>query len=96
MPLNLLTSSENYEQIVTITTKMANRSILGGIFPSSEKKTIVKPIIKGKLDPQSLSSFRPVSNLTFQSKILESVLLLQLNDHLNTVGVFPHNQSAYR
>lgn len=96
MPLSLITSSENFEQIVTIITKMVNRSILDGIFPSSEKTAIVKPIIKGKLDPQSLSSFRPVSNLTFQSKILESVILLQLVDHLNTVGVIPDGQSAYR
>lgn len=96
LPMNLITSSGNFDQIVDIITKMVNTSISNGGFPASEKKAIVKPVIKGKLDPHILSSFRPVSNLTVQSKILENVLLSQLNMHLNTVGVLPDEQSAYR
>ena len=96
MPIDLLASSENFGRLVSITTGMVNSSISTGLFPESEKKAFVKPTLKGNLDPQCLSSYRPVSNLTFQSKVLESILLLQLNDHLNKVRAIPDNQSAYR
>lgn len=96
IPMSQIINCENFEQIVSVITNMVNISITSCVFPSSEKRAIVKPVIKGKLDPQSLSSFRPVSNLTFQSKILENVLLTQLNEHLSAVGVLPDNQSAYR
>lgn len=96
MPMKLMVSNENYDLMVNITTDLVNTSIEGGVFPSSEKQAVIKPIVKGKLDPQSLNSFRPVSNLTFQSKILESVILIQLNEHLHTVGALPDSQSAYR
>ena len=96
IPMNLIVSSENFDLMVDITTDLVNKSIKEGVFPISEKQAIVKPIVKGKLDPQSFSSFRPVSNLTFQSKILESVILMQLTEHLQTVGALPDSQSAYR
>lgn len=96
MPISLFDGNVNFGRLITITTNMVNASISEGVFPKSEKQAIIKPILKGNLDPQSLGSFRPVSNLTFQSKVLESVLLIQLTDHLNTVGVIHDNQSAYR
>ncbi len=37
-----------------------------------------------------------MSNLTFLSKIIESVLLIQLLDHLQAVQALPDSQSAYR
>lgn len=82
--------------MVNVTTDLVNRNIEEGVFPSSEKQTNVKAIVKGKLDPQKLSSFSLASILTFQSKILETVILIQLNEHLHTVGPLPDNQSAYR
>ncbi len=37
-----------------------------------------------------------MSNLTFLSKIIGSVLLIQLLDHLQAVQALPDSQSAYR
>ena len=75
---------------------IVNLSIRKNEFPVTEKKAIVKPIVKGKLDTQCLSSFRPVSNLTFLSKIIENVILDQLLEHMYAVEALPDNQSAYR
>lgn len=66
------------------------------MFPESEKVAIVGPIIKGKLDPQCLNSFRLVSNLTYLSKILENVVLNQLMEHQESVQALSDQQSAYR
>lgn len=96
MPINLLIGSVNFGLMIGIVTIMVNASIIDGILSYSEKTGIVTPVLKGNLDSQSLSSYWPVSNLTFQSKILENVLPAQLVEHLNKVGIIPDDQSAYR
>ena len=96
MPFKLFNRNKRFDRLVSVITKMVNVSIANGVFPNSEKQAIVTPILKGNLDPQSFSSFRPVSNLTFQSKILEKVILTQLMDYLDMVGAIHDNQSAYR
>ena len=55
------------------------------------------PILKKpRLDANDLRNFRPVSNLPFVSKILERVVLLQLQSHLCTNSLLEIRQSAYR
>ena len=43
-----------------------------------------------------MKNYRPVSNLSFLSKILEKVVLRQLSNHLLTNNLFYSHQSAYR
>ena len=43
-----------------------------------------------------MKNFRPVSNLTFISKILEKVVLIQLKNHLSGNNLLEIFQSAYR
>ena len=43
-----------------------------------------------------LKNYRPVSNLSFLSKLLERVALLQLTDHVSRNDLPERNQSAYR
>ena len=45
---------------------------------------------------QPLNNFRPVSSLPFISKILERVVLAQLQSHLSENSLFEVKQSAYR
>ena len=71
-------------------------SLTEGLFPNSEKMALIKPCLKGKLDHQILNSYRPISNLSFLSKIIEQVVLSQLNEHLSRVGILSDHQSAYR
>lgn len=96
LPVSDIVGGDNFDRFVNIITCMVNLSISHGVFPDSEKKAIVKPIPKGNLDFQCLSSYRPVSNLTFLSKVLEGVILQQLNSHLDLVEGISECQSAYR
>ena len=75
---------------------IVNSSFNEGKFPQTEKFSCVKPRIKGKCNPEELSSYRPLYNTSFLSKVLESAALAQLLDHLKKFESFPRVQSAYR
>ena len=78
-------------------TKIVNDSLLSGIFPDVHKSALVTPLLKKpNLDPNDLKNFRPVSNLSFVSKLIEKVVLSQLSSHLNANHLFNPLQSAYR
>ena len=50
-----------------------NVSLEKGYLPASQKKAIVHPgLKKPSLDPDDLSNSRPISNLSFVSKLLET------------------------
>src|SRR6218665_2786461 len=51
---------------------------------------------KPTLPPCELSSYRPISNLPFLSKLLERVVSVQWTDYLSPAGLLPVHQSAYR
>ena len=63
--------------------RIVSVSLSTGTVPSGLKQALVIPILKKQgLDANDLRNFRPVSNLPFVSKILERVVLLQLQSHL--------------
>ena len=51
---------------------------------------------KTSLDKNVFKNYRPVSNLNFISKILERVVVIQLQTHLDEAGLMTAFQSAYR
>lgn len=59
---------------------------------------IVRPLLKKtpNLDSNDLKNFRPVSNLSLISKLVEKIALQQLNDHLVANNLLHPFQSAYR
>ena len=74
-----------------------NRSLTTGTVPSDFKTAIVIPVSKEtSLDPNVLSSYRPISNLPFLSKILEKIVLRQLLAHRDSYNLLGVHQSAYR
>lgn len=78
-------------------TELINRSLLSGEFPQSLKAAFVTPRIKKSgLDASDVSSYRPISNLSVLSKLLERFVSKQLTDHLAVFGLLPELQSAYR
>jgi len=78
-------------------TAMVNSSLREGRMPESQKKAIVTPLLKKpSLDPQELKNYRPVSNLSFVSKLVERVAARQLMDYLTANNLMPKLQSAYR
>ncbi len=72
-------------------------SLSTGAFPSSLKHGIITPLLKNPtLDRNVLSNFRPVSNLSFLSKLIERAVLMLLTEHLSKFSLLPVHQSAYR
>jgi hypothetical protein len=87
------------EILVTPITKLVNLSLSLGVFPDDMKLAVVTPLLKKpNLNPDVLNNYRPVSNLSFLSKIIERVVVRQLHDYLETESesLFVPVQSAYR
>ena len=76
-------------------TKIVNLSLDKGAFRNQWKTAIVKPLIKVKKKGTTHSNYRPVSNLSFISKVVERCTLQQLTQHCNNHTLLPHFQSAY-
>ena len=51
---------------------------------------------KSSLDKEIFKNYRPVSQLNFISKILERVVAVQLQTHLDETGLMTAFQSAYK
>lgn len=76
---------------------LVNKSLEGGCVPVTFKSAIVTPILKkSNLDGYDVRNYRPISNLSVISKILERVVSAQLKTYLDTNDLFPRHQSAYR
>ena len=43
-----------------------------------------------------MANFRPVSNLSFMSKVVKKAVSTQLNEYLMDQGLLPRHQAAYR
>ena len=67
------------------------------MFPQSFKTSYVTPFLKKpNLDCGDTSSYRPISNLSVISKLLERLILVRITKHLDNNKFLPINQSAYR
>ena len=76
---------------------IVNSSLSSGVFPDTLKSAILMPTLKGNdLDRDILRSYRPVSNLSFLSKVLEKCALNQLSQYLNNNKLLCNAQSGYR
>ena len=74
-----------------------NCSLQEGIFPTAFKTALVKPRLKkNDLDAMDPNNYRPVSNLSFLSKILEKVVFSQLNDFITSHDIHEKFQSGFR
>ena len=76
---------------------MCNASISQSRFPHCHKSAIVRPLLKKtNLDPSDLNSYRPISNLSYVSKLLERIIDSRFTEHANLNNLFSPVQSAYR
>jgi hypothetical protein len=80
-----------------IITRIINQSLATGVFPMEYKSAVVRPLLKKpSLDRDSLKNYRPVSNLSFVSKLIERAVASQLASHLRNNDLMEPRQSAYR
>ena len=74
-----------------------NLSFATGRVPCQFKHAYVTPLLKkSDLDQETLSSYRPIANLSVLSKLLERIVLPRIVTHLNNNNLLPSFQSAYR
>ena len=82
--------------LAPVITNIVNLSLCTGEFPSQFKQAIVTPLLKKpSLDRESLSNYRPISNLSFVSKLTERIIKDRLHEHLSHNSMFNIFQSAY-
>ena len=85
------------EELLPIITTIVNVSLQTGVFPDQMKSAIVRATLKKtNLDSDVLQNYRPISNLSFLSKILEKCVYNQLTEYLTKSGLFAKFQSGYR
>ena len=83
---------DNIDVLAPAIRDIANLSLKSGDCPAPLKKAAVLPLLKKKgLDPETLKNYRPVSNLSFISKIRD-----HLRDHLSSNELWGKTQSAYQ
>jgi len=80
-----------------IIAHLANLSFKQGRFPTEFKLAQVLPLLKkAGADRSQLVNYRPISNLSTISKLIERLALCRLRPHLLSSGNFNPLQSAYR
>ena len=76
-------------ELVPTITDTVNMSLHDSLMPKSLKTAPIRPLLKKiGLDSDILKNYRPVSNLTFISKVIEKVVSGRLNEHLIKNSMF--------
>ena len=88
---------ESLDVLLPSITSIVNKSLLSGMVPPSMKLAIVIPLLKKMLlDPEILKNFRPISNLSFLSKIMEKTVSIKTLEHTKVNHLDAKFQSAYK
>ena len=98
-PIPTVLLKECCDEIAPVIADIVNCSLKQATIPNELKKAIiiVLPLLKKvTLDPEKYKNYRPVSNLSFVSKIIEKVVAKRTKDHLNANHLCEKMQSAYR
>jgi hypothetical protein len=83
--------------LLPVITSLVNASMSSGHVPQSMKAAIVKPRIKKQgMDADDMNSYRPISNLSFISKVLEKLVAVRANAHMTEHNLYEEHQSAYK
>ena len=84
------------EIIVDAITTITNQSLTTGEFLDDWKVAAVRPLIKDANIRTEFKNYRPISNLSFLSKIVEKAAQVQLQKHFDEQSLLPNYESAYR
>ena len=87
---------ENSDILASLITLVINQSLQQSTFSNQWKLATVKPLLKKSGLEPTLNNYRPVSNLSFISKLVERCAVSQLNDYLSAHNLHSGHQSAYK
>ncbi|MBN3302415.1 RTJK polymerase, partial [Amia calva] len=83
--------------IVPHITAIVNVSFETGVVPSALKMAAVVPVLKKTgSDTADMSNYRPISNVPFLAKVLERVVIGQMQSHLSMNCLLEPFQSGFR
>jgi hypothetical protein len=95
MPTSVL--MQVVDLVAPYVSELFNHSLAAGHFPSGFKEAFITPIVKKTcLDTTDVSSYRPISNLSVVSKLLERIVVRQLMAYLSSADLLPTLQSGFR
>ena len=86
-------------ELLPFVTAMCNTSLQQSCLSDNQRHAIIRPRVKKQnADPSAVKNYRPISYLTFMSKVVEKLVCRQLVAYLNKHNLFstPTLQSAYR
>jgi len=83
--------------LLPLITTLINRSLIEGMVPIELKRAVIRPLLKKPdLNTDEHKNYRPVSNLSYISKILEKVVGKRIDAYLLENDLYDSFQSAYR
>ena len=89
-------SSQWMRKVVLTITNIVNFSLTAGQFHPILKEFVISPLLKkSTLYKDQLTNYRPISNLSVISKIIERIVKSRLTDHLISNKLLDPHQSAY-
>jgi hypothetical protein len=84
------------DELLPVISRIINLSLSTCHFPNHYKTAIIKPLIKKPNLDRVLRNYRPVSNLSFISKLIEEAVCQQISEHISINNLADANQSAYK
>jgi len=82
--------------LIPTISNIVNLSLSSGHFHPILKQSIISPLLKkSTLDKEQLSNYRPISNLSLISKIIERIVKSRLTVYLSSNSLLNPHQSAY-
>ena len=89
-PLPTWLLKNSIEVLAPFMCRLFNWSLEHGIVPSSLKSAYITPLLKkADIDPADVKSYRPISNLSVVSKLLERLVCKQLTAYLKIEICYP-------
>ena len=83
-PISTSMLKQHLDILLPVITKMANSSLTSGVVPEVWKGALVTPLLKKTGLELVVKNYRPVSNLSFVSKIVERAVVNRLMDHVDS------------
>ena len=95
-PISTKLLKDNIDTLLPGITSIVNISLQNGYFSNKLKEAVIRPLLKKSGLPLVYKNFRPVSNLSFLSKIVEKFVAQQLTDYIKINLLGETLQSAYK